>query len=150
MICLVSGCDNSRPYVPEVRQYYSLVLLCFQPRTDVPRTFCWYHMTFPSPRYSLPEFSWYIMCLTCFGMKFPEPASQASMKDDWTDGTKKRWSRLFVYAIVLLFLPRSLNVLFRNLCFMNLIVMTKYTFSIEFVQVPGNNHWRANQVRLKS
>ena len=72
------------------------------------------------------------------------------MKHDWTDGTKKRWSRLFVYTIVLLFLPRSLNVLFRNLCFMNLIVMTKYTLSIEFVQVPGKNHWRANQVRLKS
>jgi hypothetical protein len=28
-----SGCDNSRTYVPEVRQYYCLVLLCFQPRT---------------------------------------------------------------------------------------------------------------------
>jgi hypothetical protein len=28
---------------------------------------------------------------------------------------KKRWSRLFVYAIVLLFLPRSPDILFRNL-----------------------------------
>jgi hypothetical protein len=46
------------------------------------------------------------------------------MKHDWTDGTKKRWSRLFVYAIVLLFLPRSLNILFRNLYFMNLILKT--------------------------
>jgi hypothetical protein len=25
-------CDNSRTYVPEVRQYYGLVLLCFQSR----------------------------------------------------------------------------------------------------------------------
>jgi hypothetical protein len=46
------------------------------------------------------------------------------MKHDCTDGTKKRWSRLFVYAIVLLFLPRSLNILFRNLYFMNLILKT--------------------------
>ena len=53
------------------------------------------------------------------------------MKHDWTDGTKKRWSRLFVYAIVLLFLP--LNILFRNLYFMSLILMTKYTLSTEFV-----------------
>jgi hypothetical protein len=29
-----TGCDNSRTYVPEVRQYYCLVLLCFQ---HVPR-----------------------------------------------------------------------------------------------------------------
>jgi hypothetical protein len=58
---------------------------------------------------------------------------------------------LFVYAIVLLFLPRSLDILFRNLYFMNLILMTKYTLSIEFVlaQVRGNNHWRTSQVRLK-
>jgi hypothetical protein len=53
------------------------------------------------------------------------------MKHDWTDGTKKRWSRLFVCAIVLLFLP--LNILFRNLYFMSLILMTKYTLSTEFV-----------------
>ena len=33
-------------------------------------------------------------------------------------------------AIVLLFLPRSLNILFRNLYFMNLILRTKYTLSI--------------------
>jgi hypothetical protein len=26
-------CDNSRTYVPEVRQYYALVLLCFQSHT---------------------------------------------------------------------------------------------------------------------
>jgi hypothetical protein len=73
------------------------------------------------------------------------------MKHDWIDGTKKRWSRLFVYAIVILFLPRSLNILFRNLYFMNLILMTKYTLSTEFVpaQVRGNNHWRTSQVRLK-
>jgi hypothetical protein len=64
------------------------------------------------------------------------------MKHDWTDGTKKRWSRLFVYAIVLLFLPRSLHILFRNLYFMKLILKTKYTLSTEFVlaQVRGNNH----------
>jgi hypothetical protein len=66
------------------------------------------------------------------------------------DGTKKRWSRLFVYTIVLLFLPRSLNIYFsiRNL---NLIWNTKYTLSTEFVleQVRGNNHWRTSQVRLK-
>jgi hypothetical protein len=71
------------------------------------------------------------------------------MKHDWTDGTKKRWSRLFVYAIVLLCLPRSLNVLFRNLYFMNIILMTKYTLSTQFVQVHGNNQWRTSQVRLK-
>jgi hypothetical protein len=48
-------------------------------------------------------------------------------------------------------LPRSLNILFRNLYFMNLIVKTKYTLSIEFVlaQVRGNNHWRTSQVRLE-
>ena len=42
-----------------------------------------------------------------------------------------------------LFLPRSLNILFRNLYFMNLISMTKYTLSTEFVlaQVRGNYHW---------
>jgi hypothetical protein len=81
------------------------------------------------------------MCLRCLGMKH-----------DWTNGTKKRWSRLLVYAIVLLFLPRSLNILFRNLYFMNLILMTmKYTLRTEFVtvQVRGNNHWRTSQVRLK-
>ena len=60
------------------------------------------------------------------------------MKYDWTDGTKKRWSRLFVYAIVLLFLPRSLNVLFRNLYFTNPILMTKYTLSTEFVPSSAN------------
>jgi hypothetical protein len=76
------------------------------------------------------------MCLRCLGMKH-----------DWTDGTKKRWSRLFVYAIVLLFLPRSLNILFKNLYFMNLILLSIH----EFVpaQVCGNNHWRTSQVRLK-
>ena len=46
------------------------------------------------------------------------------MKHDWTDGTKKSWSRLFVYAIVLHFLSRNLNTLFRNLYFMNLILKT--------------------------
>jgi hypothetical protein len=68
------------------------------------------------------------------------------MKHDWT---KKRRSRLFVYAIVLLFLPRSLDILFRNLYFMNLILMTNYTLSTEFVpaQVRGNNHWRTNQIQ---
>jgi hypothetical protein len=55
------------------------------------------------------------------------------MRHDWADSTMKRWSRLFVYAIVLLFLPRSLNILFRNLYFMSLILMTKYTLSTEFV-----------------
>ena len=47
-------------------------------------------------------------------------------------------------AIALLFLPRSLNVLFRSQYFMNLFLMTKYTLSTEFVlaQVRGNNHWR--------
>ena len=54
------------------------------------------------------------------------------MKHDWTDGTKKRWSLSFVYAIVLLFLPRSLNTLFINLYFMNLILKTKYTLSTEY------------------
>jgi hypothetical protein len=78
------------------------------------------------------------MCLRCLGTKH-----------DWTDGTKKRWSRLFVYAVVFLFLPRSLNILFRNLYFMNLILMTKSTLSTQFVQVHGNNHWRISQVRLK-
>ena len=34
------------------------------------------------------------MCLSFPGMKY-----------DWTDGTKGCWSRLFVYAIVLLGLP---------------------------------------------
>jgi hypothetical protein len=45
------------------------------------------------------------------------------MKHDWTDGTKKRYPQSIVcnlYAIVLLFLPRSLKILFRNLYFMNL------------------------------
>ena len=37
-------------------------------------------------------------------------------------------------AIALLFLPRSLNILFlRNLYFMNIILKTKYTLSTEFV-----------------
>ena len=73
------------------------------------------------------------------------------MKHGWTDGTKKCWSRLLVYAIVVLFLPRSLNILFRNLYFMNLILMNKYTLSTEFVpaRVRGNNHWCTSQVRLK-
>ena len=68
------------------------------------------------------------------------------MKHDWTDGTKKCWSRLFVYTIVLL-LPRSLNILIRNMYIMNLM----YTLSTEFVlaQVRGNNHWRTSRVRLK-
>jgi hypothetical protein len=63
------------------------------------------------------------------------------MKHDWTDGTKKRWSRLFV----------SLIMLFRNLYFMNFILMTKYSLSTEFVlaQVRDNNHWRTSQVRLE-
>ena len=69
------------------------------------------------------------------------------MKHDWTDGTKKRWSRLFVYAIVPLVLPRSLNILFRNLYFMNLILKT--TVSTQVAQVRSNNHWRTSQVRLK-
>jgi hypothetical protein len=51
------------------------------------------------------------------------------MRHDWADSTMKRWSRLFVYAIVVLFLPRSLNEL----------VVTKYTLSTEFVQVRRNN-----------
>ena len=70
------------------------------------------------------------MCLRCLGMKH-----------DWTDGTKKRWSRLFV----------SLIMLFRNLYFMNFILMTKYSLSTEFVlaQVRDNNHWRTSQVRLE-
>jgi hypothetical protein len=48
-------------------------------------------------------------------------------------------------------LPRSLNILFRNLHFMNLILKTKYTLSTEFVlaQVRGNNHWRTSQTRLE-
>jgi hypothetical protein len=28
----MTECDNSRTYVPEVRKYYGLVLLCFQSR----------------------------------------------------------------------------------------------------------------------
>ena len=58
---------------------------------------------------------------------------------------------MFVYAIVILFLPRSLNILFRNLYFMSLILKTKYTLSIEFVlaQVRSNNHWRTSRVRLE-
>ena len=73
------------------------------------------------------------------------------MKQDWNDGTEKRWSRLFVYAIVVLFLPRNLIVRFRNLFFMNLILKTKYTLSTQFVlaHVRGNNHWRTSQVRLE-
>ena len=55
------------------------------------------------------------------------------MKHDWNDGTKKRWSRLFVYSNCASFLPRNLHVRFRNLYFMNLILKTKYTLSIEFV-----------------
>jgi hypothetical protein len=55
------------------------------------------------------------------------------MKHDWNDGDKKRWSRLFVYAIVLLVLTRSLNILFRDLFFMNFILMTKYTLSTELL-----------------
>jgi hypothetical protein len=82
------------------------------------------------------------MCLRCLGMKH-----------DCTDGTKKRWSRLFAIAKLRL-LSRGLNILFRNLYFMNLIsyfLKTKYTLSIEFVlaQVRGNNHWRTSQVRLE-
>jgi hypothetical protein len=48
-------------------------------------------------------------------------------------------------------LPRSLNILFRNLYFMNLILKTNYTLSTVFVlaQVRGNNHWRTSQVRLE-
>jgi hypothetical protein len=66
------------------------------------------------------------------------------MKHDWTDGAKKRWSRLFVCAIVLFYLVVSEHTLFRNLYFMNLILKTKYTLSTEFVlaQVRANNHWR--------
>jgi hypothetical protein len=73
------------------------------------------------------------------------------MKHDWNDGARKRWSRLFVYAFVLLVLTHSLNILFRNLYFMNFILMTKYTLSIEFVlvQVRGNNHWRTSPARIK-
>ena len=38
------------------------------------------------------------------------------MKHNWTDGTKKRWSPLFVHVIVLLVLTRSSwNTLFRIL-----------------------------------
>jgi hypothetical protein len=76
------------------------------------------------------------MCLRCLGMKH-----------DWNDGTKKRWSRLFAYACNCGSFSR-----FRTLYFMNLILITKYTLSIEFVlaQVRGNNHWRTSQVRLKS
>jgi hypothetical protein len=55
------------------------------------------------------------------------------MKHGWTDGAKKCWGQLFVCAIVLLFLPRSLNILFRIMYFMNLILKTKYTLSTEFV-----------------
>jgi hypothetical protein len=32
----MTECDNSRTYVPEVHQYYGLVLFCFQP--------CKYHV----------------------------------------------------------------------------------------------------------
>ena len=80
------------------------------------------------------------MCLRCLGMKH-----------DWTDGTKKRWSRLFVYRNCGSFSPRSLNILFRNMYFMNLILKTKYTLSAQFVlpQVHINNHWRTSQVRQK-
>jgi hypothetical protein len=78
-----------------------------------------------------------------------------SLHETWLDwyGTKKRWSRLFVYAIVLLFLPRSLNTLFRNLLLYKTYFNDyKYTLSTEFVlaQVRGNNHWRTSQVRLKT
>jgi hypothetical protein len=71
------------------------------------------------------------------------------MKHDWNDGARKRWSPLFVYAFVLLVLTRSLNILFRNLYFMNFILMTKYTLSMfVLVQVRGN-HWRTSRVRIK-
>jgi hypothetical protein len=76
------------------------------------------------------------MCLRCLGMKH-----------DWNDGDKKRWSRLFVYAIVLLVLTRSsVNILFRDLFFMNFILMTKYTLSIEFVHSASTR--RNNQSTL--
>ena len=50
---------------------------------------------------------------------------------------------LFVYAIVLLFLPRRLNIRFRNLYYMNLILKTIKVDIEESVpaQVRGNNHW---------
>jgi hypothetical protein len=94
-------------------------------------------MTFPNPRYSYRNLvgiyrvsEIYIVCLI-------------GMKHGWTDGTKKRWSRLFVYAIVLLFLPRRLNLRFRNLYYMNLILKTIKVDIEKSVpaQVRGNNHW---------
>jgi hypothetical protein len=39
-------------------------------------------------------------------------------------------------AIVLLFLPRSVNILFRNLYFINLILMTKYRVCASTRQQP--------------
>ena len=77
------------------------------------------------------------------------------MKHDSTDTVALRnvGVECLYIAIGLLFLPRSLNILFRNLYIMNLILMTKYTLSTEFVLalVRGNNHWhwRTSQVRLK-
>jgi hypothetical protein len=71
-----------------------------------------------------------------------------AMKHDWTDGTMKRWSRLFVYTIVILFLPRSLNVLFRNLYFMILILKTNYTLNTQFVLVRGNKHWHTSHAGM--
>ena len=55
------------------------------------------------------------------------------MKHDWTDGTKKCWSRLFVYAIMLLVLTRGLTILFRNLYFKQHFLRSDITFSINSV-----------------
>jgi hypothetical protein len=58
------GCENSRTYVPEPRQYCGQILLCFQSRTTELLLCTYLHMTIPSPRYSIPSFSWYVSAMS--------------------------------------------------------------------------------------
>jgi hypothetical protein len=96
----MTECDNSRTYVPEVRQYYGLVLFCFQPckyhvgtrNSCYRRTYILYHMTFPNAKYSKPQFKFVCATLTYLGMKH-----------DCADGTKECWSQLYVCVTMQLF-----------------------------------------------
>ena len=87
----------------------------------------------------------------------------SGMKHDWTDGTKKRYPQSIVcnlYAIVLLFLPRSLKILFRNLYFMNLYTTSVLGTAPLKMGIPKNGHpcpkfsartsafWRVNVTKI--
>jgi hypothetical protein len=89
----MTGCENSAYLrTAEVRQYYGLVLLCFQPCTYHvgTRNSCYLRTYFLLVPHNLSK----PKVLNTVILLVYHVSEMFGMKHYWTDGTKKRWSRV--------------------------------------------------------